>query len=287
MNRSERRPARSNSTRRGLWLLGLIVITVGLGPWVWPLPAKLIDLGARNAGPGWAHPLGTDQLGRDLLAQLLAGGRVSLAVAGAAMIVSISLGTALGVLSGMFRWLDGPLMRLTDLFLALPVLPLLLITVALFRAPLSAALGPETGIFILIVLAIGATSWMSTARILRGEVRALMARDFIRAARSTGTRNGAMITRHVLPNIIGALTVSATLGVASAILMESALSFLGLGFPPDMATWGRLLLDGTAHLGNHPGRALWPGALITATALAVTWLGDGYRDQNDPRHHAR
>jgi peptide/nickel transport system permease protein len=217
------------------------------------------------------------------LAQLLTGGRVSLAVGAAAMAVSLGLGTAIGVLAGTLRWLDGPLMRLTDLFLALPVLPLLLITVALFRAPLSALLGPEAGVFTLVVLAIGATSWMGTARILRGEVRTLMARDFIRAARSTGTRGGAMITRHILPNIMGALTVSATLGVATAILTESALSFLGLGFPPDMATWGRLLHDGTAHLGTHPGRALWPGALITATALAVTWLGDGLRDFNDPR----
>ncbi|MEB8385956.1 ABC transporter permease [Rhodobacteraceae bacterium KMM 6894] len=274
---------RSGPIKGGLWLLGLIIGAVVLGPMLWSLPADQMDLTARNAVPGWTHPLGTDELGRDLLAQLLAGGRVSLAVGAAAMAVSLVLGATIGVLAGTLRWLDGPLMRLTDLFLALPVLPLLLITVALFRAPLSALLGPEVGIFTLIVLAIGATSWMGTARILRGEVRTLMARDFIRAARSTGTRSGAMITRHILPNIMGALTVSATLGVATAILTESALSFLGLGFPPDMPTWGRLLHDGTAHLGTHPGRALWPGALITLTALAVTWLGDGLRDFNDPR----
>lgn len=270
-------------TRAGIWLLGAIVLGVLLGPLVWSIPPGQMDLTARSAAPGLAHPLGTDQLGRDLLAQLLAGGRISLAVGAAAMAVSVGLGTLIGVLAGMIRPLDAPLMRLTDMWLALPVLPVLLIAVMLFRAPLNAALGPEVGIFALIVLGIGATSWMGTARILRGEVLALMGRDFIRAARSTGTRPGAMITRHILPNIAGALGVSASLSVAGAILMESALSYLGLGFPPDMPSWGRLLQDGTAHMGSQPGRALWPGALITATALAVTWLGDGLRDARDMR----
>ncbi|MBZ8119665.1 ABC transporter permease [Roseovarius sp. LXJ103] len=274
---------RFRGARIALWGLGLIALAVLLGPLLWPLEAGAINLSARNQGSSLAHPLGTDQLGRDMFARLLAGGRVSLAVGLAAMILSVAIGAAVGVAAGMVRWLDGPLMRLTDLFLALPLLPLLLIAVMLFRAPLSAAFGPEIGIFILITGAIGATSWMGTARILRGDVMALMSRDFITAARASGTRRGAMAMRHILPNVASALTVSASLGVAAAILTESALSFLGLGFPPDFPTWGRMLFDGTESLASHPGRALWPGAMITAVVLCVTVLGDSLRDLADPR----
>lgn len=272
--------------RIGPLLLAIVVFAVLLGPHLWPIGPAQMDLAARNAGSSAAHPLGTDQLGRDGLARLLAGGRLSLAVGLAAMGVALVLGAAIGIAAGMSRWLDAPLMRLTDLFLALPLLPLLLIAVTLFRGPLAAALGPQTGIFVLITLAIGTTSWMGTARILRAETLSLMQRDFIRAARSTGTRAPQMITRHILPGITSALTVAAAMGVATAILTESALSFLGLGFPADMASWGRLLQEGTQHLGAHPGRALWPGALITVTALGVTGLGDALRDLADPRQRA-
>lgn len=273
----------TRGARLALWTLGLITLMVLLGPALWPIEPAAMDLRARNEGSSLAHPLGTDQLGRDMLARLLAGGRVSLAVGLAAMAVSLAIGTVVGTAAGMIRALDGPLMRLTDLFLSLPLLPLLLIAVMLFRDPLSAALGPERGLFVLIVGAIGATSWMGTARILRGDVMALMARDFITAARASGTRPGAMATRHVLPNVVSALTVSASLGVAGAILTESALSFLGLGFPPDFPTWGRLLFDGTDSLASHPGRALWPGVMITGVVLCVTVLGDSLRDRIDTR----
>jgi len=271
----------------GAALLCGIIAFVLLGPFVWSVAPDAMDLGARNQGASAAHPLGTDALGRDMLARLMKGGRLSLATGFAAMTAALAIGTATGVVAGLSRRLDGPLMRLTDLFLALPLLPLLLIAATLFRGPLSARFGPETGLFILITLAIGATSWMTPARILRSEVQALAQRDYIRAARSTGTRLPQLIWRHVLPAIAGPLGVSAALGTASAILMESALSFLGLGFPPNMASWGRLLHDGTAHLGTHPGRALWPGALITAAALGATLLADALRDLADPRARKR
>jgi len=267
-------------------LFALIVAAVALGPWLWPLDPGYIDIRARNAGPGLAHPLGTDHLGRDMLARMLAGGRVSIATGLGAMLLGVGLGTLVGVLAGLFRRLDGPLMRLTDLFLALPLIPLVLVAAMLFRETLAQRLGPETGIFLLVVIAIGATSWMPAARLVRGEVLALKERDFIRAARALGTGDLALVTRHILPNAASPILVSATLGMATAILTESALSFLGLGFPPDFPTWGRLLSDAVAYLPDHPGRALWPGGLISLTVLGVNYLGEGLRDALDPRGRA-
>ncbi|MEM9974705.1 MAG: ABC transporter permease [Pseudomonadota bacterium] len=235
----------------------------------------------------WVHPLGTDNLGRDTLARLLSGGRVSIAVGLAAMVVSIVIGTLVGVLAGYIRWLDGPLMRLTDLFLALPLLPLLLVAVLLFRDPLSSALGPEGGTFILIVTLVGITSWMQTARIVRGDVLALKEREFVLAARSIGTSNTRMITRHILPNVLSPIMVSATLGIATAIITESALSFLGFGFPPDFPTWGKLLFDSVDRMVQYPERVIWPGLLISLTVLSVNYIGDGLRDALDPRIRGR
>lgn len=278
-------------THKGALLGGiiflLIVLTVFVGPWVWPYDPTYIDIRARNQGPTFAHPLGTDQLGRDTLARMMAGGQVSVAVGITAMLLALFLGSLVGVLAGFFKKLDGPLMRLTDLFLALPLLPLLLVMVLLFRDTLNQAFGPETGIFILIVLAIGVTSWMPTARIVRGDVLALKEREFVLAARSIGTKNGKMITRHILPNVLSPIMVSATLGIANAIITESALSFLGLGFPPDFPTWGRLLFDATDYLQQYPERVFWPGLAISLTVLSVNYLGDGLRDALDPRIRGR
>lgn len=264
-----------------------IVVAVWLGPFIWTIDPAYIDIRARNQGPSLAHPFGTDQLGRDTLARVLAGGRTSIAVGLTAMALSLGLGTLIGVLAGVFRWLDGPLMRLTDLFLSLPLLPLLLVMVLLFRETLNTAFGPETGIFLLIVTAIGMTSWMPTARIVRGDVLALKEREFVLAARSIGTGNAALITRHILPNVLSPIMVSATLGIATAIITESALSFLGLGFPPDYPTWGRLLNDATVYLRDYPERVLWPGLAISLTVLSVNYLGDGLRDALDPRLRGR
>jgi len=264
-----------------------IVLAVIIGPSLWTIEPTYIDIRARNQGLSLAHPFGTDQLGRDLLARMLAGGQVSIAVGMTAMLLALVLGTLIGVSAGYFPRLDGPLMRLTDLFLALPLLPLLLVMVMLFREPLSSALGPEQGIFILIVGAIGITSWMPTARIVRGDVLAIKQREFVLAARSVGTSNGAMIRRHILPNTLSPIMVSATLGIANAIITESSLSFLGLGFPPDFPTWGRILFDATDYLQQYPERVLWPGLAISLTVLSVNYLGDGLRDALDPRIRGR
>ncbi len=264
-----------------------IVVAVVIGPWLWPIPYDAIDIRARNQGPSLAHPFGTDQLGRDTLARMLKGGQTSVAVGIAAMALSLLFGTLIGVLAGYFKRLDGPLMRFTDLFLALPLLPLLLVIIMLFRDPLRAAFGPETGIFILIVFVIGITSWMQTARIVRGDVLALKEREFVLAARSIGTPDRRMITRHLLPNVLSPIMVSATLGIANAIITESALSFLGLGFPSDFPTWGRLLFDATDYLQQYPERVIWPGLAISLTVLAVNYIGDGLRDALDPRIRGR
>lgn len=231
----------------------------------------------------WEHPLGTDQKGTDTLAWLMSGGQTSISVGLTAMLLSIILGTLVGVVAGYFKRLDGLLMRMTDLFLALPLLPLLLVMVMLFRQPLSAAFGTETGIFILIVTAIGVTSWMPTARIVRGDVLALKEREFVLAARSIGTRPGRIIRRHILPNVLSPIMVAATLGIANAIITESALSFLGLGFPSDYPSWGRLLNDGVSFMQQSPQRVLWPGLAISLTVLSVNYMGDGLRDALDPR----
>ena len=286
----------------GAFLL-FITLFVVFGPMIWtidpgeldvpnkdwrPIYHLLFDEEAIAAGKvGWAHPLGSDQLGRDALANLMQGGRVSMAVGWAAMLLALFLGTLIGVLAGYFRWLDGLLMRFTDLVLALPLLPLLLLAMLLFRDDLRRAFGPEAGIFILIVAVIGLTSWMHTARIVRGDVLALKEREFVLAARSIGTPARRVITRHILPNVLSPIMVSATLGLASAIITESALSFLGLGFPSDFPTWGKILFDSVERMGDFPERVLWPGLCISLTVLAVNYIGDGLRDALDPRIRGR
>ena len=271
----------------GLVVFVFIILFVTVGPYVWTIDPGFVDIRARNKGFSMAHPLGTDQLGRDMLARLIVGGRVSLAVGLTAMVIAVTLGTTIGVLSGYFRRLDGPLMRLTELFLALPLLPLLLLMVTLFREPLAKAMGPGMGTFLLIVTAIGATSWMQAARIVRGDVLGLKEREFILAAKSIGTPGGRMIRRHVLPNVLSPIMVAATLGIASAIITESALSFLGLGFPPDFPTWGRLLYDAIEQMQMYPTRVILPGILISLTVLTVNYIGDGLRDAMDPRIRGR
>lgn len=276
-----------------------ITLAVLLGPYLWTLDPQRLDIRAKDMRPvysllwddsvkaSWAHPFGTDNLGRDTMAKLMAGGQVSMAVGWVAMLLSIVMGTAIGVVAGYFKRLDGILMRFTDLFLALPLLPLLLVIMMLFRDTLRKSFGPEVGIFILIVIGIGITSWMQTARIVRGDVLALKERDFILAAKSIGTSPRHMISRHLLPNVMSPIMVSATLGLANAIITESALSFLGLGFPSDFPTWGKLLFDATDRMELYPERVVLPGICISFTVLAVNYIGDGLRDALDPRIRGR
>jgi len=279
--------ARHRPAMLGVTVLALILVLVLFGPLIHDVDAGRLNMRNRNAPMSWGHPFGTDNLGRDILAQVIAGGRTSLAVGISAMLIALSIGTLVGACAGYFRRLDNPLMRFTDLFLALPLLPLLLVIIMLFRDTLRAAFGPEFGIFLLIVFVIGVTSWMQTARVVRGEVLALKEREFVLAARSIGTRDRRIMTRHILPNVLSPIMVSATIGIANAIITESALSFLGLGFPPDFPTWGRLLYDGKDFMTLTPGRVIWPGLAISLTVLSVNFIGDGLRDALDPRARGR
>jgi len=268
----------------GAVVVAVMVLAVLTGPFAYRVPIDEIDFKAKLKGPSHAHPLGTDDLGQDLLARMLYGGRVSLAVGVAAMLISISVGTLIGALSGQLGgFVDNLLMRITDLFISLPQLPLLLLIVYLFRDILRKAFGPEVGVFLLIVVVIGGLRWMPVARLVRAQFLSLREKEFVEAARGLGVPSVRQVVRHILPNVLGPVIVAASLDVAAAIIAESSLSFLGLGFPPDIPTWGRLLFDAKDNLDFAPHWAIFPGTAIFLTVLSINFIGDGLRDALDPR----
>ena len=261
-----------------------MVLGILLGPLLWNVPINEIDFTARLKSPSWQHPLGTDDLGQDLLARVIYGGRISLAVGLAAMFVAIGVGTIVGAIAGMSRGAVGTgLMWLTDLFLSLPLLPLLLLVMYLFQNSFKGVFGSEGGIFILIVIVIGGLRWMPVARLVRAQFLSLREKEFVEAARALGASKTRQVVRHILPNSLGPVIVAATIDVAAAIIAESTLSFLGLGFPPDIPTWGRLLFDAKDYLDIAPHWALFPGAAIFLAVLTINFIGDGLRDALDPR----
>jgi peptide/nickel transport system permease protein len=266
------------------FILLAMVVAIVLGPFLWRVAINDIDFNARMETPSWAHPFGTDDLGQDLLARMLYGGRISLAVGLSAMTVAMTLGTLIGAVAGMSRrWVGPALMWLTDLFLSLPALPLLLLIIYLFRDALKAAFGVEGGVFIMIVVVIGGLRWMPVARLVRAQFLSLREKEFVEAARALGASKVRQVVRHILPNALGPVIVAATIDVAAAIIAESTLSFLGLGFPPDIPTWGRILYDAKDYLDIAPHWALFPGAAIFLTVLTINFIGDGLRDALDPR----
>jgi peptide/nickel transport system permease protein len=279
-----RRFCRHRLAMAGAVVMLALTLATWLGPVLYPVPIDDIDFASKLEGPSLAHPFGTDDLGQDLLARVLYGGRISMAVGLAAMLIAIVLGMVIGALAGFFGGvLDSVLMRLTDLFLSLPQLPLLLLVVFLFRDRMRQAFGPELGIFLLIVGVIGGLRWMQPARLVRASFLALKEKEFVEAARCVGVPSLWLILRHILPNALSPVIVAATLGVGSAILAESSISFLGLGFPPDMPTWGRLLSDARDYLDLAPHWALFPGLMIFLAVISINYLGDGLRDALDPR----
>jgi peptide/nickel transport system permease protein len=291
-----RRPPRSlwsdtwrQFRRHRLAIFGVIVFSILLlatliGPFIYRTSSDAIDYSQGLLGPSLQHPFGTDDLGRDLLARVLLGGRVSMAVGVVAVLIMITLGTTVGAVAGFFGGrTDSLLMRITDVFLALPVLPLLLMVTYLFRDPLKRIFGPELGIFLLIVGVIGALNWMPLARLVRAGFLSIKQKEFVEAARCVGASNRRLMANHILPNTLSAVIVAATVGVGQAIITESALSFLGLGFPPDMPTWGRLLYDAQNFLDLGPHWAIFPGLMIFLIVLSINYIGDGLRDALDPR----
>lgn len=253
----------------GLVLLGLIAVAVVLGPWLSPYAydeQSLALLGEPHA-PSLSHWLGTDELGRDVLTRLLFGGRISLAVGLAGAAVATGIGTVFGALSGYFGgWIDQLLMRFTDVMLSIPALPLVLVVASLMRP------NPT-----LLVLLIAALIWTSAARLVRSHVRSIRGADYVSAARTLGASNARIIIRHVLPNAVGAITVSATIAVGGAVMLESALSFLGFGIQPPMPTWGNLLNQAAPWLVSAPWMSIPPGVMIFLTMIGVNILGEGLR----------
>ena len=239
-----------------------------------PLPPCFQD--AAQCG---GHPLGTDEVGRDLLSRLLFGARISLMVGLFAVLMEVVIGTTLGAISGYYGgWTDYAIMRVTDVFLSIPLLPLLLVLTAIVAASSSkAALN-----FGVIVLIIGALSWMSVARLVRASFLSLREREFTEAARAVGNRDGRIIFRHILPNAVAPIVVQATLDVAGVIVLESTLSFLGLGIQPPTASWGNMLSNAQSNLQTAWWAAVFPGLCILATVLSINYIGDGLRDALDP-----
>ncbi len=268
----------------GTVVIGMLVAMTLLGPTLWHTPIDTIDFAASKASPSLTHPVGTNDLGQDLLARIIWGGRISLSVGLCATLVAITVGVVIGALAGFFGGAaDSALMRLTDLFLALPVLPLLLLVVYLFRDTMRAAFGPILGVFVIIVLVIGGLAWMPTARLVRAEFLSVKEKEFVEAARAMGAGSPAIMVKHILPNVLSPVIVAASLGVGAAIIAESTLSFLGIGFEPDVPTWGRLLSESRDFLDIAWWMAVGPGMMIFLTVLSINFIGDGLRDALDPR----
>jgi peptide/nickel transport system permease protein len=233
--------------------------------------------------------LGTDSMGQDMLARILFGGRVSLSVGIVAAFIAIGLGTAIGAAAGFYGgFVDSLLMRITDLFISLPTLPLLLLITFLFKdsmvkfAERNFGAG-QIGTFLLIVGVIAVLAWMPAARLVRASFLSMKEKEFVEAARSIGAREHTLILKHILPNVMSPIIVAATLEVGSAIITESSLSFLGLGFPYDVPTWGAMLYNAKDLLQFSPHEALIPGTMIFLTVLSINFIGDGLRDALDPR----
>lgn len=255
----------------------VVVVTVGgfclAAPFIAPYDFDQIDLSSIREAPSLSHPMGTDDLGRDLLSRVLYGGRISILIGLLAAVIGTGFGSLLGAVAGYYGGrVDGLLMRFTDVVYSIPTLPLLIVLASYTQA---GALS--------MAIAIGVLSWMTTARVVRGEVLRIRAMEYIEAARSIGATNRRIIARHVLPNAVGPIVVGATLAVGNAIILESSLSFLGLGVQPPTPTWGNMLMDAQATMASQPWLSIFPGLAILIVVLAVNFLGDGLQDALDPR----
>ncbi len=249
--------------------------------------AESVDILATSQPPSAVHPLGTDDLGRDVLARLLHGGQVSLLVGLAGALAAASVGTVIGLVAGTLRGrADAALMRFTDGVIALPLLPLLIVLAGLDPTKLgfseAFARSPEMGLLRIVVI-IACVGWTTTARLTRGAALSIGRRDFVRAAEALGAGPARIMARHVLPNVVSPVIVATTLSVGNVILLESALSFLGLGIQPPVPSWGNMLTTALETVWSAPWLAFWPGFLILLTVVSVNMIGDGLQDALDPR----
>jgi peptide/nickel transport system permease protein len=253
-------------------ILALLTLLAVFAPWITPYSPAGIDLHNVTAAPSLAHPLGTDELGRDFLTRLLFGGRVSLLVGVCSMSIATPIGLGYGAVAGYFGgWLDALLMRTLDFMLSFPAIFLLLILSTFYGGSVP-----------LMILYIGSFGWMGIARLVRGQVLAIREREFVTAARSIGLDGGRIILRHLLPHVMAPVIVAATLGVATAILIEAVLDYLGFGVSADVPTWGNLMSNAEAYFTTSPLLAVAPGLVMTVTATCINFLGDALRDALDP-----
>ncbi len=256
-----------------LFLIGAVFWTFSVFRIHWPHDPDATDIAQKLRPPSLAHPFGTDQLGRDVLTRMLHGSRISLLVGFVAVGVSITIGILVGSLAGYLgRAADSVLMRFVDMMMCFPTFFLILTVVALLKPS-----------FWNVMIVIGLTSWMGTARFVRAEFLSLKERDFVVAARAVGASGGRIVFRHMLPNALAPVLVSATLGIAGAILTESGLSFLGFGVQPPNPSWGNILSDGRLYIFDGWWMTLFPGLAILITVLAFNLFGEGLRDALDPR----
>ncbi len=273
----------------GLVVFSTFLVVVFLGPLVYTEEVNAPFKYEVSQGPSLDHIMGTDSLGQDVLARILFAGRISLSVGLVAALVAITIGTAIGAMAGFLGGAaDSLLMRFTDMFISLPQLPLLLLITFLFRDPMVVFFDEQFGtgnfgVFFLIVLVIGLLAWMPTARLVRASFLSVKEKEFIEAATSIGAKQNSLIIKHILPNVLSPIIVAATLQVGAAIITESALSFLGLGFPSDVPTWGQMLFRAKDYLPINMWEAIFPGTMIFLTVLAINYMGDGLRDALDPR----
>ncbi len=264
----------------GIVVLVIVVLLVLLVPTLSPYDPQKTNLDQIFEAPSARHPFGTDSLGRDLATRIMFGGRISLLVGTLAVSVAIALGTLIGGLAGFYGGvLDTVLMRFVDMMLSFPRLFLLILASVLLRDRF-----PSVAI---IVVLLGALSWMTVSRLVRGSFLSIKEREFVEAARTIGTRPRDIAWRHILPNSLAPIIVAATLGVATAIISESTLSFLGLGVQPPTPSWGNMLKDAQTDLVTAPWTAVFPGLAIFLTVVSINFIGDGLRDALDPRHILR
>ncbi len=286
-----RRFRRHKMAMVGAVVLVLLFLYSSVGALIIPESyANHTDTSLRLNAPSAAHLFGTDSVGRDILARTIYGGQISLLIGLFAVLIETVAGVLIGAAAGYYGgWVDAVLMRITEAMLNIPEIFLLIVMAKEFggKIPTVNLLGREfSGSVIVIVMIIGLTSWMYLARIVRAEFLSLKENDFVLAARSTGTSNSGIIFRHILPNSIAPIIVSATLGVANAILAEAYISFLGLGVQPPTATWGNMLDGANSYLESAPWLWFFPGLLILFTVLSINFLGDGLRDALDPHSRA-
>jgi peptide/nickel transport system permease protein len=285
-----RRPFRDPLALLALVVLAALALAAAFAPLIeaaMGMDAEAVDLFNRLTPPSPEHPLGTDELGRDLLLRLLEGGRVSLSVGISAALVASAIGTLIGLAAGYVGGrLDAVLMRVADGVIALPLLPLLIVLAAVDLSKLGlppAAAQSETASLVRLVVLVSLVGWPVTARLVRASTLSLRKREFVEAARALGFSSWRIALRHVLPNALGPILVAATLSVGNVVLFESVLSFLGLGIRPPTPSWGNMLTGAQELIWETPRLAIWPGALIFATVVSVNLLGDALRDRLDPR----